>query len=245
MENKKGENKKINSDKFKTGYIDESGDPGKNGSKCSVLTYISLNEGKKITKILNKTKELLRRTKKGERWLNKNGGELKFYSFPDKRILLKTIEELSKLKIQIRFITIYKNNKDIASEIKLQIVSDLINDVFNLEDMPHKIIADKDYFNNKKITHLIIQDYETKIYDDEIKGYKYRFYFAEDQNIAKSDKVKMAISIKHENSKNNLGLQVADLISGAIFQEMEKGNKEYTDLIRTNTQIQGRIMELK
>ena len=34
-------------DRFKIGYIDESGDSGKAGSKCLILTYISLDERKK------------------------------------------------------------------------------------------------------------------------------------------------------------------------------------------------------
>jgi Ni,Fe-hydrogenase III large subunit len=51
----------------------------------------------------------------------------------------------------------------------------------------------------------------------------------------------LVLSIKHENSKSHPELQAVDLISGSIFQEMERGNKIYTDLIKKNNEIRGRI----
>jgi len=98
-------------DRFKTGYIDESGDPGKSGSNCLVLTYVSLDERKKVSKIIKRTKIALQRTKKGQIWLNRNGGEIKFNSFPDQNILLKTLEELAKLKLEIMFRAFKKDGK--------------------------------------------------------------------------------------------------------------------------------------
>ncbi len=237
--------KLFSAQRFKIGYIDESGDSGKSGSKCLVLTYICLDETKKASKIIKKTKEQLRRTKKGERWLNRLGGEIKFYSFPDKRILLRTIEELAKLKFSIQFVAIYKDGTNINPSVKVQILYDLIGQVFKLEEMPYKIIADKDYFDNKKIAYLVIQDYEELSYERDVKCHKYKFYLADESIVKDSDKVNMLISINHENSKNNLGLQVADLISGAIFKEMENNNKEYTDAIRKYNNIQGRAIKLK
>ncbi len=234
---------KISTNRFNIGYIDESGDSGKGGSKCLVLTYISLDERKRAYKILKKAKDMLRRTKKGERWLNRNGGELKFYGFPDKRVLLKTLEEIAKLKLPIQFVIIYKDGININPAIKIQILYDLIGQTFNLNEMPHKIIVDRDYFNNKKIAYIIVQDYE-EIIDGTFKSYKYKFYLADNNMIKNSDKVNMLIAIKHENSKNNVGLQVADLISGAIFQEAEKNTKEYTETIRKHTKLQGRIIKL-
>ena len=151
---------KISANRFNIGYIDESGDSGKGGSKCLVLTYISLDESKRAYKILKKAKDMLRRTKKGERWLNRNAGELKFYGFPDRRILLKTLEELAKLKFQIQFIVIYKDGTNINTAIKRQILYDLIEQTFNLNEMPNKVIVDKDYFDNKKIAYIVVQDYE-------------------------------------------------------------------------------------
>jgi len=220
-------NKKINCQMFKTGYIDESGDSGKLGSKC-------LDERKKISKIMKKTREQL----------NRLGGEIKFFGFPDKKILLKTIEEFAKLKFQIRFITIYKDNKNIDSSEKMRIIFDLLGETFNLCEMPHKIIADKDYFKNKKIAYLAVKDYEETIYEGGVKGQTYKIYVMEEERINKED-FNLTVSIKHENSKENLGLQVADLISGAIFQEMEYGNKDYTDSIRKFNELKGRVIKPK
>lgn len=237
--------KKIQAQRFKTGYLDESGDLGKDGSKCLVLTYLNLDEGKKVNKILRKTKELLRKTKKGERWLNRTGGELKFYGFPDQRILVKTIEELAKLQFPIQFIAVYKDGISINPEVKVQILYDLLGQVFNLEELPHKIVADKDYFNNKKVAYLVVQDYEETPYEGNVRGYSCKFYVAEEEVIKGKDNINMLIPIKHENSKNSLGLQVADLVSGAIFQEMENGKKEYTDIMRKHIKINGRVIRRK
>ena len=241
------ETKRFDGNRFKVGYIDESGDSGRSngGSKALVLTYICLDETKKVNKIIKKTKEQLRRTKKGQRWLNRLGGEVKFYGCPDKKILIKTIEELVKLKFPIQYVSIYKDGRSINSAVKIQILYDLIAQTFNFDKMPHKIIVDKDYFNNKKIAYLAVQDYEEIDSEEGPKGYKCKIYVADESIKKESDKLNMLISIKHENSKDNLGLQVADLISGAIFQEIENNNKNYTDIIRKHTKMEGRVIRLR
>ncbi len=236
---------KFDGNRFKTGYIDESGDSGK-GSKCLVLTYICLDESKKANKIIRKAKELLRRSKNGQRWLNRLGGEVKFYGFPDNKILLKTLEELAKLNFPIQYVTIYKDGSKINPALKIQILYELIGPIFDYnKEMPHKIIADKDYFDNKKVAYLVVQDYEETNFGG-VKGHTCKIYAADESIIKDSDKINMLISIRHENSKNNIGLQIADLISGAIFQEMEKNDKEYLDPLRKhNKNLHGRTIKLK
>lgn len=238
--------KHFDGDRFKTGYIDESGDTGKNGSKCLVLTYICLDESKKASKIIRKAKELLRRNKQGQRWLNRLGGEVKFYGFPDKRVLLKTIEELAKLNFSIQYVAIYKEGININPTFKMQILYDLIGPIFDYDkELPHKIIVDKDYFDNKKVAYLVVQDYEETNFG-RTKGHTCKIYVADESIINESDKLNMLISIRHENSKNNTGLQVADLISGAIFQEMENGDNGYMNLVKQyNKKLCGRIIKLK
>jgi hypothetical protein len=87
-------------------------------------------------------------------------------------------------------------------------------------------------------------DYVEEVYPDKSTGRSYKFNLIEEEEYQKeSEKLDMCILIKHENSKNNLGLQVVDLISGAIFQEIEKGNKVYTDLIKKHTEIKGGIIK--
>src|SRR3989338_314275 len=212
-------------DRFKTGYIDESGDCGIKGSKCLVLTYISLDERKKVSKIIKRAKIALKRTKRGQIWLNRNGGEIKFNSFPDQGILLKTLEELAKLKLEIMFRAFKKDRKNINSSEKDRLLYDLLNEsLVNKKLLPKNIIADKDYFKNKKIACLAVRDYSEEIYSDG-KGSQasYKFDLIEEEEYKKElENLDLCILIKHENSKNNLGLQIADLISGAIFQEIEK-----------------------
>jgi len=241
------EMKKFDCDVLSTGFLDESGDSGKKGTKCLVLTYICTKDGKKIDKILKKTKEQLRRTKKGERWLNRLGGEIKFNSFPDKHILIKTLENLSKLKLKVRFITIYKGDHNITDGERGQILLDLLVESFRTHDcMPKKIIADKDYFMNKKIAYLIVRNYEEVSYENKKeKGFRCKVSLLEEEQKPSDEEYNLVISIKHENSKIHPELQAVDLISGAIFQEMEKQDKTYTEIIRKNSEIMGRINKPK
>ncbi len=233
-------------DRFKTGYIDESGDCGGGGSKCLVLTYVSLDDRKRVSKIIKKTKLALQRTKKGQIWLNRHGGEIKFNSFPDQSILLKTLEGLAKLKLGIMFRAFKKDGKSINLSEKERLLYDLLNDsLINKRPLPKTIIADKNYFKNKKITCLAVRDYSEETYPDG-KGSQvsYKFDLIDKQEYKEEfEKLDLCILIKHENSKDNLGLQVADLISGAIFQEIEKENKTYTDLIKKYTKIEGGIIK--
>ena len=232
-------------DIFKTGYIDESGDCGIKGSSCLVLTYICLDERKKIYKIMKKMKEALGRTKKGQLWLNRKGGEIKFNSFPDKNILFKTLEELAKLKFEIMFRAFKKDKKDIHSSEKDRLLYDLlIESLVNRNLLPKNIIADKDYFKNKKIVCLAVRDYVEEFYLDG-KGSELSFrldLIDEDEYKKESENFDFHIFIKHENSKSNIGLQVVDIISGAIFQEIEHQDKTYTNLIRKHTKIEGGII---
>ncbi|MFH1711208.1 MAG: DUF3800 domain-containing protein [Nanoarchaeota archaeon] len=239
-------NKKFECQIFKTGYLDESGDTGKDGSKCLVLTYICTDEGKKIAKILKRAKEALRRTKKGERWLNRHGGEIKFAGFPEEDIRQKTIEELAQLKFPIRFITIYKDGGEIPANEKETILYDLlVESLVKNECMPHKIIADKDYFKNKKVAYLAVKNYEEFVYPEKEKKFSYEVLLIEQDEKDKLNDSNLVISIKHENSKNVAELQAVDLISGAIFQEMENGDKTYTDLIKKYNKILGAIKKIR
>ena len=237
--------KKFNCDLFKTGYLDESGDDGKKGSKWFIMAYICTKDGKKISKILKKTKEQLRRTKKGERWLNRFGGEIKFAGFPEERLRLKLLEDLSKIGFETRFIAIKKDGKNIPESEKAQILFNLLSESFlNHQCMPSKIIADKDYFRNKKICSLAVKNYEEEIYEDG-KGSKASYEVFLLENGGEKENCNLTIKIRHENSKHHSELQAVDLISGALFQEFEKNDKTYTDILRKNLKIKGSIKRIK
>jgi len=240
------ENKKLECQRFKTGYLDESGDTGKDGSKCLVLTYLCTDEGKKIAKILEGAKGALRRTKRGERWLNRHGGEIKFAGFPEENIRQKTIEELAKLKFPVRFIAIYKDGGEIPANEKETILYNLlVESLVKKECMPHKITADKDYFMNKKVAYLVVKNYEESVYSEKEKKFSCEILLIEEGGKDKLNNSNLVISIKHENSKNVAELQAADMISGAIFQEMENGDKTYTDLIKKYNEIVGAIKKIR
>jgi hypothetical protein len=237
--------KKFSCDPFKTGYLDESGDDGQKGSKWFIMAYICTNDGKRIAKILKKTKEQLRRSKKGERWLNRLGGEIKFAGFPDEKLRLKLLEELSKVGFEARFIAIKKDGKNIPESEKSQILLNLLAESFiNHQCMPAKIIADKDYFKNKKICSLAVKNYEETIYEDG-KNAKasYEVFLLESDE--EKENCNLSIKIKHENSKEHPELQAVDLISGALFHEFEKNNKDYTNILRKNLKIKGLVRKIK
>lgn len=235
--------------RFKTGYLDESGDNGKRGSKSLVLTYMCTDDNKKIAKIIKKAREGLKRTKKGLRWLNKHG-EIKFSGFPDEHLKRKIVEDLSKLDIQIKFIAIEKNNNTIHPTEKANILKDLI--VAHVRDgelIPHKIIADKDYFNNKKIAYFIVRDFKEEPYNGKDKkdksGFSCRLELIEKDLFDKKGNYDVVIKIKHENSRQNVELQALDIISGSIFREIEDKNKLYADIIRKyNNKITGTIRKI-
>src|SRR3989344_5477686 len=130
------------------------------------------------------------------------------------------------------------------TERKLQRFSDgQKNNLEEQKKMPSKIIADKVYFRNKKICYLAVKNYEEKKYGDGGLDTAFEVFLLDDEK--EKDNCDFVINIRHENSKNHPELQVADLISGAIFQELENGDKTYTDILRKNFKLNGTIKKLK
>jgi len=243
---------KFNCHRFKTGYLDESGENGKNGSKYLVLTYLCTKENKKISKILKKAKEQLRRTKKGYRWLHKRGGELKFYGFPDDSVLRKVLGELSKLDLNVKYIVIKKNGLNFNPSEKANILPELVvSSIKNNQDIPHKIVADRDYFDDKKIAYFLLRNYEEKIINGEEKSkikkvaMKWDMHLIEKYDLKDFEDNDLVVSINHENSRQNLGLQAVDLICGAIACNFEKEDSDYLNLLKSNLKIEGKLIELK
>jgi len=225
-------------DKFQTGYFDESGDNGKRGSKWLVLTYVCTKDNKGIAKIIKKCRKQLIRDKKGERWFNRHN-EIKFSGFPNQPLLKKTLEKLSKLKIQIRFISIEKKGHKVNPEEKKEIIPRLIvGNIVGGECMPSKVIADKDYFDNKKIAHFGIKKFKEEEYDGEDgkkqKKASFEINFIEKENLKDKSGYHLIVKINHENSRQNVSLQATDLISGAIFQEIENNDPTYLQILKKN-----------
>ncbi|HDL02463.1 MAG TPA: DUF3800 domain-containing protein [Candidatus Pacearchaeota archaeon] len=223
----------------KVGYLDESGDNGKYGTKYLVLTYICTNEGKRISKIIKKCKKELLKTSSGKNWLRKNKGEIKFAKFPDKEIRKKLIGDLSKLDIEISCIVIDKNKSKIFYEEKKHIIFSIVEDhARNEHKFRYRIILDNDFLKIKKTNYVFLRNYENNnLGEIDISS---GIIFSEYKDIDEENYIR----INEENSKLNYCLQATDLICGSIFREYEFKDKSCTDIIRQNNEIHTKLKKI-
>src|SRR3989344_6828850 len=144
-------------------FLDESGDPGKDGSNHLVLTLMCTSDKKEISSIIKEAKSRLRESNKGLKFLDKTNGELKFHSFPDKVLLKRVLKKLSKLKITIYSITIVKNKQKIESTTKQIILHRLFNHISNPSNkqMSIKIIADDNFFNKQETNRFLLETFKS------------------------------------------------------------------------------------
>ncbi|MDI6737162.1 MAG: DUF3800 domain-containing protein [Nanoarchaeota archaeon] len=236
-------------------YLDESGDLGGKGSKYLVLTLLCTHKKQDIIKIIREAKQRLLGNNKCARWLNKHGGEIKFYSFPDKTLLKHTLKKLANIEMNVYFMCFKKEGNNIGKEVKPLIVSDLFEYIFECSDRKKidKVIADIDFFNKEKTNHFLLQEYkvcpaEFKNNDEDIKDRtckrecKFILLDSKAYEDNKKDPNKMLITIEHHNSKLHEELQAIDLISGSIFMFYENENREYLKLFdKSKVKIRGEI----
>lgn len=231
-------------------YLDESGDLGSKGSNYLVLTLMCTGRKKELIKIIRDTKKDLLSKNKCSKWLNRNAGEIKYYNFPDKNILERALRKLSKIKIVIYYLAIEKNGDPIPMQYKVSILGNLFRHIHEKcgDNKPQKIIADLNFFNDKKVNRFLLMDY--KIYGINesrktgSKPKKGEISFAhlkeEDYQSIKDDKTKMVVSIEHHNSRLNEELQALDLISGCIFSKVEKGDGSLLKILESdNLKVEG------
>lgn len=186
-------------------FIDESGDLGtkKLSSRYFVMAAIKVDDPKKLDRIITKTKKSLR-----------------------KKIITNEIKG-SKLPKEIKFA--------------------LFNRLDNIDYEVFIIIFEKIYrykvpsgYDNKKLYDILSAELAktinivgpTEIYIDKSKNKPFEIIdfnkmFLENLNNCKNYPIKLI----HANSMNFKGLQIADLISWAIFQSVEKNNSEFIDLL--------------
>jgi hypothetical protein len=205
-------------------YLDESGDLGESGSKFLILTLICIKSQKKFSKIISKYRTKILKTKKGQSYIKKTGGELKFAYFPDENLLENLLSEFMQHEIDIYYKKIKKNNETISIYEKETILVNLYHHICKSNNkIPNKIIADLSYFNkNKKNCYSIepINDNKNRIILSCIS----------EEEAKKTDKC--SFCIEHDNSRQNELLQVVDLISGSIFCKYERDNKKYYEIIK-------------
>ncbi|MDP1695041.1 MAG: DUF3800 domain-containing protein [Candidatus Woesearchaeota archaeon] len=223
-------------------YLDESGDLGARGSKKLVLCLVCTSERKKINKIIRKTKQRLLEKKKTTDWLNRKA-EIKFYSFPDKPLLIRTLEALAKIDLKIYYLCFHKNSINFDKKLKQNILGQLFWHIFQKpsKEKPESVISDLDFLG-KKPSYFALLDYKQGEIElqgtDGIKrkGVRDEAVFTEikkeEYEQFKQDKGSLVIKIEPKNSRLTEELQAVDLICGAIYQYFENNNSLYFNIIK-------------
>lgn len=187
-------------------FIDESGDLGskKSSSKYFVMVGIKVDNPKKLDLIIKKTRQS---TKKHMLTLN----EIKGSNLPH-NLKIKILKKLNNINYQVFIIVFdkfyrYKVGYDCTNKELYDILSSKLAELIDIN----------------KNTFVCIDKSKNK--NDEIIEFNEKFF----EKLANENN--FPITIKHANSINYKGLQIADLISWSIFQKFEHGNNEYSDLI--------------
>lgn len=228
-------------------YLDESGDVGAKGSKTLVLTLVCTRKKKKLDQIITNTKKKLLNKKKNKNWLNRNGGEIKFHSFPDDKILTNMLTELSKVDMTVYYYIINKKGKSIDFKLKLEILSHLFfhTIVRSKKQAPNQILADLNFFNKQKVnyfhllkmTYGVIQNLEDEKDFDWSGNCTFLPIDEEQYKDLKRDPESILLKIEHFNSRFSEALQATDIISGCCFQYSEYGNGKFLEILSKNKAI--------
>lgn len=235
-------------------YLDESGDPGAKGSKKIVMCLVCTREIKKLNKIIRRTKQRLLRKKKTSDWLNRKN-EVKFYSFPDKNILIKTLKEISKINLKIYYICFNKKGNKFNTKLKEIIMSRLFWHIFEKSDKkkPQKIISDLDFFGKLPSYFSLIDYKKKKVRQLDENGnkidkwqsqIKFKIISPKFYEKNKGNKDSFLIKVEPKNSRLTEELQAVDLICGSIFQHMENNNPKYFNIIKNMVEM-GHELEYK
>lgn len=104
---------------------------------------------------------------------------------------------------------------------------------------PEKIIADMSFFNKEKSNRFLMNEY--KIVKDESGNaevvIEVESLSDEEYEKIKHDKSKMIVEIDHQDSKLTEQLQVADLISGAMFCLYEYNDEEFVNILNSKGKV--------
>lgn len=137
---------------------------------------------------------------------------------------LKLLSDLESIEIHVKIIKAKSIKQDVAliKKHRLDFLStygkDNYSEIMSDKLLPH-IFSDKNFFPLKdKFLCIGKKDGVPTIYLD-----------GEDFKPSKEIK---CFKVNHTDSKRSKGVQMADLISGAIFQEIERDNSEFWDIIK-------------
>ncbi|MDR0913416.1 MAG: DUF3800 domain-containing protein [Methanobrevibacter sp.] len=189
-------------------YIDESGDLGLNGSKYFILSLVILEKKDEIN--LKKIIKSMRKNKfKKELKIHK---EIKSNKTSEK-LKKYLLNEIGKLELKTYSIILEKRkNKQLITnnkyhEIYLKLILKLLNHL-NLN---------KSF--NLKIDRCINRNYQDIFNTTLIKS---------------KDNI---LNITHSNSEKFIGIQIADIISGAVLKKVRDKDNSYIKIIEKNHEI--------
>lgn len=184
-------------------YIDESGELSKQ-SKYFVIAAIKVNNPK-IAKRLIKNIRNKYKKKLG------NIPEIKGYTV-DNEIVKKILMNINDEDFQISAVFLDKKN---------------------LYKIPNNFNYNQSYdYIASKLAKFIYINNPTSIFIDKSKNKQKEIEDFNKKFLLNLNNFKgYPITIRHVNSKNYEGLQVADIISWSIFQSLENKNSEFIDLI--------------
>ena len=218
-------------------FLDESGDPGAKGTSHLVLCLVCTRRKKDLVRVIVNVKKRMLDKSKTRKWLNSHGGEIKFHTFPDRNLLHTMLRHLSDIDMWVYHISFNKQGKTVGKEHRKLILTQLLRHSMEKTDnqFPSKIVADMNFFNNRKVNRFIQIDFLEHKDGKKKKFDPVHYYFEEidekEYQLIKDNPSFKFISIEHLNSRVSEELQAVDLIAGSIFQKLEHDNEECYDIL--------------
>lgn len=239
-------------------YLDESGDLGSDSGHL-ILVLMCTRKVKRITKLVRNVKQTILKKNKHAKWLNQHGGEIKFYGFPDKKLLERFLKELSNIDMHIYYLCFVKEGA-IKEDVKPTILGYLFTHIFNNSNSipPKKVVADLNFFSNRnKVNYFSLEKYETsKVIEDNGDGSKKEhsnvpvsFRVIDEKEYSKMkdcDETRFPLIIEHKNSRQSELLQATDIISGALFRKFENKDSYYINFVSGGkAKLSGQVLRKK
>lgn len=204
-------------------YMDENGDLGysESATKHLIITLLIIENPINVARCLRKVKQKFIRKK------DKAAQELKFTK-ATKLVRKRTLEALSKETISIYTVALEKSKVyDYLRSNQNEVYNYTARTLFDKLDYPlniKKIIIRVDKRSSEEMQQAFNTYLSLKIAELFI-------------TVLKRATVPKII-VEHMSSLDDLCLQAVDMVSGAIFQMHERGNKEYISIIRNKIRLE-------
>ncbi len=203
-------------------FLDESGELGfkQTSSKYFVITLLSCDEGEvyALRRIIRKVREKIVKKKR------KKYPEIKGNNSSDE-IRVDVLQRFIKTKSEI-FVIILEKSK--VYEYLREKKNKLYNYISNL-------ILNECSFDNSAVCLIVDKSKPNRSLRDDFDNY-IKNKLKEKNNLNK-------ITIKHENSQNEGGLQVLDFISWAVFRNYEHKDSRFIEIIKDKIVIKKEVFQ--